>query len=277
MSLLPELPEVETIKNTLAPKIRGKEFVEVQVKLPKVIASPSPETFCQELKRKTVTELGRRGKYLLIFLTSNLTLILHLRLSGRLTYTPSPFPPARHTHVIFTFHDGAQLHFNDLRQFGQLSLVPTLELAQFPPLAKLGPEPLSPSFNAEAFADLISQRKGQLKPLLIDQTFLAGIGNIYADEILFHTGLSPRRSAATLTPSEVARLYQSICTVLEAGISSRGTSVRDYVDGEGKRGDYQNKLCVYAREKMPCFSCGNPIERQRLGGRSTYFCPTCQK
>ncbi len=274
---MPELPEVETIKRTLETKIPGLSFTGVEIFLPKIIKNPAPQEFSARLPGKEIKKLERKGKYLLIRLSENLVLIIHLRMTGRLVYSLPDTPVAPHTHVIFHLNNGCQLRYGDLRQFGQISLVPASDLASFPGLSSLGPDPFDPHFTREFFKRELKKRRTMLKPLLLDQSFVSGLGNIYADEVLYRARLHPRRQSHTLTPREASCLYRAIREVLQEAIANRGTSIRDYVDGNGNEGNYQNLLKVHDREGEPCLKCGRPIVRARLGGRGTYLCPHCQK
>lgn len=274
---MPELPEVETIKRTLESKIAGLSFTGAEVFLPKIVRSPGYLELTSLLPGKKIKKLSRRGKYLIFHLTENFALVFHLRMSGSLVYAAPEELFAPHTHIVFRLDNGHQLRYADLRQFGQISLVAENELAGLPGLKGLGPDPFDPHFTRELFKKSLRQHRGMLKPLLLDQSFVAGLGNIYADEVLFRAGIHPRRQSHTLTPREASRLFHVIREVLEEAIENRGTSIRDYVDGEGKEGNYQNLLKVHQREGKPCPKCGKPIARVRLGGRSTFFCPRCQK
>ncbi len=185
--------------------------------------------------------------------------------------------PSRYTHVIFHLNNDHQLRFADVRQFGRLWLVPTDSLGSLAGLKNLGVEPLGELFTREFLKKELRRRHAKIKPLLLDQTFIAGLGNIYTDEVLHRARINPERLATTLTPREIARLYHSIRDVLSEGIENRGTTVRDFADGDGRPGGYQEMLRVYSREGEPCPQCGKTIVRKKVGGRSSYFCPSCQK
>lgn len=274
---MPELPEVETVRRTLEERIVGLTITGVVLILPKVIKSPSPGEFSERVAGRKIKKLGRRGKYLLIHLDHNLTLVIHLRMTGRLVYSESLTPPAKYTHAIFRLNNGFSLFFDDMRQFGRLALVDTGRLDEWPGLRILGVEPLSDSFTREYLKKELKRRHKKIKSLLLDQTFIAGLGNIYADEALHRARINPEKSAANLTPRQVARLYLAIREVLEEGIANRGTSFRDYVDGMGQPGSNQEALKVYGREGKPCLNCGTPVCRIKVSGRSSYYCPRCQK
>lgn len=273
---MPELPEVETVKRTLQEKIVGKVVKGARVFLPKMIKHPPAEEFPGAITGREILGLDRRGKYLLVRLTGQFVMVVHLRMTGRLTYTAPDVPLAKHTHVIFELDDGHELRFQDQRQFGTIYLMPEKELNRISGLRQLGPEPLAVEFTAGQLGDMLAGRKRKVKEVLLDQTFLAGIGNIYADEILFVAGIHPERPADQLLEQEVQRLYEAIRSVLQEGINHRGTTVRDYVDGSGQQGDYQHRLRVYSRKGEPCPRCGQPVIRIKVGGRSSYLCRCCQ-
>jgi len=272
---MPELPEVETIVGDLKNRLVGRVIQSVAVVLPKVVASPAPEEFARLLAHREIEDLRRRGKYILMDLSGDLTLVLHLRMTGQLVYSAAPEPFPRHTHLVFYLDRGA-LRFTDLRQFGRARLVPRRELDQVPGLRDLGAEPLGPEFNAEIFFRRLQNSRRMIKPLLLDQAFLAGLGNIYTDEALHRAGIHPERPAAALDAREAGALYRAIREVLTEGIDFRGTSVQHYLDGDGRPGRFQDILRVYRRQGSPCPVCGTAIERIRCGGRGTYYCPVCQ-
>lgn len=274
---MPELPEVETVRKSLESRISGLTITEVELLMPKIIKAPSPQSFIEGVTGKKIKKLGRRGKYLLIHLSEKMTLVIHLRMTGRLVFCPPETPPEKHTHAIFRLSDGNLLHFTDTRQFGRLALSETDRLDSFPGLKDLGAEPLSEKFTRDYLKKELKRRRTKIKTLLLDQTFIAGLGNIYADEALHRARINPEKIAANLTARETANLYQAIREVLEEGIANRGTTFRDYVDGLGQTGTNQNTLRVYDREGKPCLLCRQPVARIRLGGRSSYYCPRCQK
>lgn len=275
--MMPELPEVETVRRTLQPKLAGLTFTAVQILMPKVIKTPDPDKFREIILDKKITKINRRGKYLLIVLSEKYTLLVHLRMTGRLTCSEKDAPVAKHTHVIFTLSNGLQLRFCDTRQFGRLWLVPSASLEDLAGFKDLGVEPLDEQFTRDFFKKELRRRHGRIKPLLLDQTFIAGLGNIYTDEALHRAKIHPERLSTTLTPREIAHLYRAVREVLREGIENRGTTVRDFIDGNGRAGSYQEMLRVYRREGEPCSHCKRPISRKKVGGRSSYYCPHCQK
>jgi len=274
---MPELPEVETIKRTLQPRLAGRKFADIQILLPKIIRTPDPEEFIKKLIDKRIVKVSRRGKYLLINIDNGFNLVVHLRMTGRLIYCRPDEPISRHTHLIFSLDDGCQLRFADMRQFGRIWLLPTTSLANLAGYKNLGVEPTDEIFTKDFLRKELKRRHARIKPLLLDQTFIAGLGNIYTDEVLHRAKINPERLAITLTPRETTRLYHAIQEVIQEGIDNRGTTVRDFIDGDGRAGRYQELLQVYNREGKPCYHCGQSIVRKKICGRSTYYCPNCQK
>ncbi len=271
---MPELPEVETVARGLRKPLVGRTIVGVTVHWPRTIAFPEMAEFIPRLVGRQVVSIGRRGKYVVVGLDRSY-LLIHLKMSGRLQVVPASEPPDKHVHTLFDLDDGHQLRFRDVRKFGRIHLVD--DPAQV--TAELGPEPLADDFTLDGFRHLLARRSARLKPLLLNQQFLAGLGNIYADEVLFAARLHPLRKADSLTVDEQARLYAAIRTVLRQAIGDRGTTLDDrgYTDAEGRAGAYQEQIAVYGRSGEPCTLCRTPIERIILGGRSTHFCPHCQE
>lgn len=264
---MPELPEVETIVVTLRPSLVGRAIVGVQLRWPR--HTPNPEMVRDHLPGRRITDVGRRGKYVVVRLhPDDLALLIHLGMSGRLLMSRVGEEVEQHTHTILTLDDGSQLHFSDTRKFGRLILVADPATT----LGKLGPEPLSSHFSPEWLAQRLERRRRVIKSLLLDQSFLAGLGNIYADESLHRAGVDPRRRADTLSLQEASALHDAIREVLTEAIAHQGTSL-DWVYPNGRM---QVRLRVYGRGGQPCPTCGTPIERVLLGQRSTHFCPSCQ-
>lgn len=270
---MPELPEVETVARGLAPLI-GRTFTGVTVAWPRTIAYPQVGEFKENIAGRRVESVGRRGKYVVIGLDQG-CLLIHLKMSGRLRIAPASVPPGKHAHTLFDLDNDRQLRFYDTRKFGRVYLVDDPEQVT----ARLGPEPLSDEFTLARFRQRLARRSGRLKSLLMNQQFLAGVGNIYADEALFAARLHPLRKADSLSPAEQARLYEAIRSILSRAIASRGTTLDDggYRDATGQAGAYQDQIAVYGRKGSPCPMCQTPIERMRIGGRSSHFCPQCQE
>lgn len=270
---MPELPEVETIARGLRASLSGRTITGVTVRWEPTIGCPSVEQFREQISGLRVQSIGRRGKYLVLELDRGY-LLIHLKMSGRLYVVPSSRPLEKHEHTTFDLDDGRQLRFRDVRKFGRVYLVDRPERVT----ADLGPEPLAEDLTLEAFRRRLAARSGRLKSLLLNQAFLAGLGNIYADEALFRAGLHPLRTVPSLTADEEASLYEAIRSVLRQAIADHGTTLGDggYVDVRGEAGDYQERIAVYGRTGESCLRCQTPIERLVIGGRSSHFCPTCQ-
>lgn len=273
---MPELPEVETVRRTLEEQAAGKEIIGIEIFMAKIIKMPSIEEFRRQIIDKTIIKVDRRGKYLLVRLSGDMTLVVHLRMTGQLIYCPQEQEIIKHTHIIFNLNNAYHLRYIDQRQFGTLNLAANQEVANLSGIRTLGPEPLEGEFSKEYLDNYLTNKKTKIKALLLDQTFVAGLGNIYADEALFTAGIHPERLAGTLNSSEKSRLYMAIKEVLAEGIKYRGTTLKDYVDAEGKRGGFQNRLKSYGREGKPCVVCGNNIIKKKVGGRSSSYCPNCQ-
>jgi len=273
---MPELPEVENIKLTLAKNILGQKIRDANIFWSPAVISIPGEDFISLLKDKTVENLSRRGKYLLIHMENNLTLSVHFRMTGRLIYYKEKTLADKHTHVVFYMEQG-ELHYSDIRKFGRIKLVPTRDIYNEQFLAKLGPEPLDDSFDLNTLGQRLANRKGNIKAALLDQTLVAGLGNIYTDEALFKAGILPQRNIDSLKLSEIILLYDSIREVLTKGIEAGGTSFKDYRDADGNKGSFQESLMVYGRAGQTCKNCGQKLLKEKIAGRTTVFCPNCQK
>ena len=278
---MPELPEVETIRRDLQGEVVGRKIKAVEVRNGRTVRRhPSAKHFRARLEGATVTSVGRAGKYLLMGLDSGETLVAHLGMSGQLLRARSAKEPkVPHTHVTITFTQGGQLRFVDPRTFGELFVsAPDEEGRALPELAKLGFDPLDDVMSWERFWAMLAARHTGLKALLTDQEFVAGIGNIYADEILFAAGLRYDRTSDSLSSQEVRRLYRSMVETLAEAVKHRGSSLADeqYRDLFGEVGDYQGQHQVYDREGQPCRRCRATVVRVKSGGRSTYLCDHCQ-
>lgn len=269
---MPELPEVETIKKDLQPRLTGRTIVGLTVGWKGCVDRPSVEEFSRLILGKRIEDVGRRGKFLVLTLSGGRMLLVHLRMTGRLLLVDSTVPWQPHTHLSFRLDNGEELRFVIVRKFGRLYLVDDPQEV----LGDLGPEPLEENFEVEDFCALFDGRRGMIKPLLLNQRFIAGLGNIYVDEALFKAGLHPQRTADTLTTGELCRLYDAIRDVLRQGIEDKGTSRSDYVRPDGSEGTHQQRLSVSGRDDEPCPCCGATIERLVVAGRGTYVCPRCQ-
>lgn len=273
---MPELPEVETVRRTLHKLIIGKTIADVTIHLPRIIQHEDIAIFREHLLGTTITDVQRRGKFLKI-VCGPWTLVSHLRMEGKYRVVNQEEPLEKHTHVIFHFTDGTELRYRDVRQFGTMHLFPTGEEEKQLPLRKLGPEPLSRAFTLDWFQATLPKKKTKIKPLLLNQEYLVGLGNIYVDEALFTAQIHPERNADTLTEVELVQLYNSIKSTLANAVEAGGSSVRSYLNGEGEMGMFQLQIQVYGRKQEPCPRCGNPIERIIVGGRGTHFCRECQR
>lgn len=269
---MPELPEVETVVRALRAPLVGRTFTEGAKSLwPRQVIIPPVEELSVRLVGQTITAVNRRGKYILIELNKGDTLIVHLKMTGHLSVVPSDTPLHKHDRATFPLDNGT-LRFRDMRKFGRIYLVADAQTV----VGKLGPEPLTAEFTPQILAERLLGRKRPLKPLLLDQTTLAGLGNIYVDEALFHANLHPKRLAHTLQNNEIMALHMAIQHVLQLGINREGASISNYVKPDGTKGNMQDEVKVFRRTGQPCYTCATTIERIKLGGRSTHFCPNCQ-
>ncbi|MDH7499570.1 MAG: bifunctional DNA-formamidopyrimidine glycosylase/DNA-(apurinic or apyrimidinic site) lyase [candidate division NC10 bacterium] len=272
---MPELPEVEAIRLALNPLIAGKEICKVTLSPGRVMGKVDGGKIRKSLLGRKIVACLRRGKYL-ILQGGDFSLLLHFGMSGGLTLFPQPSPPGKHTHLVMGFSDRSQLHYTDPRTFGRVRVYGRLSLAKIPELARLGADPWEEEVSPSYLEQALCRRKAPIKVVLMDQSLIAGIGNIYASEILFHAQIDPLRPACRLRWEEVKGLHRAIQEVLQAAILKRGTSIISFRDAEGRRGGYQKLLQVYGREGEPCPRCRTAIVNRRLAGRSTYFCPHCQ-
>lgn len=279
---MPELPEVETIKRQLFGKIVGKKIKSVEVLTPRLIKAPLGN-FKKAVLDSTIKNVQRRAKLLIIDLSSGYSLLIHLKMTGQLIYQLPRHPELvsgshKHAHIVYTFSDGSKLFHNDLRKFGFVKLLKTEETPRYLEKEKYGPEPLEKKFTVGVFKNLLSTRLRQkIKSALMDQSFVAGIGNLYADEICFYAKVAPARIISDLKDAEIKKLFQGIKKILLQAIARHGSSVDKYVDAEGKQGEFAPFLKVYGREGEKCSRCGGTIKRIKLGGRGTHFCPKCQR
>jgi formamidopyrimidine-DNA glycosylase len=277
---MPELPEVETVVRGLRAQLAGRRIL--AVRLGKTDFIDDPAALERDLPGARIESVTRYGKFLLLRLTSGNSapggarrhscLVVHLGMTGQLTPRRAEEPVARHTHAFFGLDDGRELRYTDIRRFGRLALVPEAALEEL--LGRLGVDPLEAT--EEDFRQRLAGRRAMIKALLLDQHVLRGIGNIYADEILWRARIHPARHAARLAADQVTLLYRAIRDVLSAAIHLRGSSVSNYLDAAGRPGEYQRRHRVYRREGKPCWRCGERIRRVVVAGRSSYFCPRCQ-
>lgn len=272
---MPELPEVETIVRDLAPFLLNRRIVRVKVWDPLLVRYPGRQDFNRRLTGRIILDWGRRGKYIVGRLSGGLTLLIHLRMTGRLLLNLAP--GEKYQRAALDLDDGARLWYCDLRRFGDMWAYWPEEEEHLGGFNALGPEPLSPVFNSRWLAQRLAGRKAPIKALLLDQSLVAGLGNIYVDEALFLAGIFPGRPGGSLGPRELDALAASVKEVLTRAIEGRGTTFRDYRRGLGTPGEFQHQLQVYGRSGQPCLRCGEMLARMRAGGRTTVYCPRCQQ
>lgn len=273
---MPELPEVETIRRTLTRLVTGKTVSRASVHLPRIIREPADiKAFEARLQGETIRHIGRKGKFLLLHF-DHWVLVSHLRMEGRYSVAPRTDPLEKHTHVVFHFTDGSDLRYRDVRQFGTMQLVREDEVETKTSVGKLGPEPLEAAFTPAWLYEQWTRRKTRLKSILLNQEFIAGLGNIYVDEALFAARLHPERPVSELTKEETIRLHAAIQETIRKAIAAGGATVRSYVNSEGEMGMFQQQLDVYGRAGEPCPSCGDAIARIVVAGRGTHLCQRCQ-
>lgn len=287
---MPELPEVETVRRGLSELVIGKAIASVAHDTPKSFPN-SDSDIRQFLVGATITGIRRRAKVLMIDLSTNYSLVVHLKMTGQLVFVNQDVRfgaghpndslvhalPDASTRVTFEFNDGSRLFFNDQRKFGWVRLIPTAEIPNLSFMQKVGPEPLERNFTPVQFAERFKRRaRTNIKAALLDQSVIAGVGNIYADESLWGAKIHPKRRVETITPTEFKKLYTELRAVMNLSIEKGGSSNRNYVNAEGKRGSYMDFARVFRREGLPCSRCGTTIEKLRVAGRGTHICPYCQ-
>lgn len=273
---MPELPEVETIKRVIEPQIKGLEICGITANRKDVIAYPSAEIFCKSIENQIISTMYRRGKFLTILLESGDKIILHLRMTGCLLVTPPNYLLEKHTHIIFQLSNRNELRFSDTRRFGRFWLIKSSEEDTYSGIQKLGLEPFDDVFNAEYLKRHFVKRRKSIKECLLEQSVIAGIGNIYSDEILFASKICPERSAGSLTDMEWQKLAEIIPKQLSYYIEKNNITAEDYLQSKGK--EYRNTpfLKVYGHDGDSCPNCGNILCRTVIGGRSSVFCSVCQ-
>jgi formamidopyrimidine-DNA glycosylase len=273
---MPEMPEVETLARKLRKIVIGKRISGIALSgLP--LRKPVPGTFTEKLRGRSIRKILRRGKYLVVELEPKLYWLIHLGMSGRLLYHSGSFKRISHSHAVISFSDGTFLEYRDPRRFGLLDVYEVTQPDRIPELRLLGKDPLSRGFGAAWLQPLLRESRQEVKVFLLDQSRIAGLGNIYACEALYLAGIHPERRCFTLTSREVHRLADSTRSILRLAVRNRGTSFSDFIDLEGNPGKNQYYLNVFQKDGEPCRNCGSPIQRIRQGNRSTFFCPECQK
>jgi formamidopyrimidine-DNA glycosylase len=273
---MPELPEVETVRARLEPRLVGRRFERVEIFDSRLTRPDDPAGVAAELEGEQVEALDRRGKYLIVRFESGRVLLIHLRMTGHLLHGNGSAPAEDvHRRAVVRLDDGSDVIYRDVRRFGTWQLVEADELDEY--LAqRLGREPLLRSFTSKRLAETLEGRKAPIKSALLDQRRLAGVGNIYADEALWRAQLHPLRPAGELDAEEIVALHRGIRTALKAGIARQGATLSNYRTPDGSRGRMQEEFKVYGREGEPCDRCGTPIEKIRAAGRGTWYCPSCQ-
>jgi formamidopyrimidine-DNA glycosylase len=273
---MPELPEVETVRRSLIDKIVGQRICSLRVgDFPGVLGDERVEDVLARINGRAVQSIRRRAKYLFIDLDDGTAIVIHLRMTGRLSAVPREEPPLRFEHLAIEFENGLDLRFSDQRKFGRVIHVHGDDLNRLD--QRLGREPLERGFSAAWLEERLRRRLGKIKAVLLDQALIGGLGNIYVDESLFRAGIHPERRANSLTSEEVRRVHRSIRAVLRAAVDGRGTTFSTFEDASGNRGRYGGELRVYGRGgKEACPRCRTPLERTVVGGRGTSFCPRCQ-
>ena len=273
---MPELPEVETIRRQLAPALVGRRLERIEVRDPRWSEPAPPEAVADALNGRRVERLGRRGKYLVVSFEDDVHLVMHLRMTGNLLLVPADAEEPGHLRVVMDLDDGNRLLFVDVRRFGTGDvLLGSDALAEYF-ASRLGVEPLSPDFTAEALRALARGRRQPVKAFLLTQERVAGVGNIYADEALFRARIHPLRPVGTLKRPQVEALRDAVVETLEAGVDAKGASIDDYRHVDGAEGSFQDRFLVHTREGEPCPRCGTTIRKLRAAGRGTYVCPRCQ-
>jgi formamidopyrimidine-DNA glycosylase len=274
---MPELPEVETIRLALEPHVVGRTFERVEISDPRLVRPFEPLAVQAELEGERVAALERRGKYLIVRFESGRALLIHLRMTGSLRHAAhGSLADDPYRRAVVNLDDGADVAYRDVRRFGTWHLLEPDELDDYLG-RRLGGEPLARTFTARRLAERLANRRAPLKAALLDQRTVAGLGNIYVDEALWRAQLHPLREAGSLEADELQRLTKAIRNALRAGLARQGASLRDYSTPDGRRGRAQERFRVYGREGEPCSRCGTPIDKIRVGGRGTWYCPSCQR
>ena len=273
---MPELPEVETVKETLKRLIVGKKIIGVTVNYNNIVEYPNVQLFKKEIINQTINDIKRRGKWLLFDL-DNYYLLSHLRMEGRYFYKNKNDEHLKHEHVIFNFSDETELRYLDSRKFGKMHLIEKKDAYNQKPLNELGLEPWDNNLTISYLKEKYKNKKLPIKTVILDQSIIVGIGNIYADEILFLSNINPLKKASLLNDNELFNIIKYTKEILEKAILNGGTTIRSYESSEGVHGNFQQSLLVHNRENENCPNCKNKIIKIKVGGRGTYYCPNCQK
>ena len=274
---MPELPEVETVKEALNQTVKGQTIKEIELRYEPMVKNMSADEFKEKLINQTIQEVSRRGKYL-VFHFDDYQLLSHLRMEGKYFYVDSDFELNPHVHAIFTLENGKRLLYQDTRKFGTYHLYDkAIDLETTAPFQVLGLEPFATEFTPSYVKEKIQNKKKPIKSLLLDQTVVCGLGNIYVDEVLYRARLHPLTSSSELTDKDIENVVKYTVEVLARAIEVGGTTIRTFSSSHGVSGTFQNELLVHQRKGENCYECHTPIEKIKVGGRGTYFCPTCQK
>lgn len=274
---MPELPEVETVRRTLNRLVKGKTIETVDIKWPNIIKRPGePEEFARMMVGESIQNIERRGKFLLFYL-DHYVMVSHLRMEGKYRVHEANEPYDKHVHVVFTFTDGTELRYHDVRKFGTMHLFRSGEEENELPLSQLGYEPFSEQFTPEYLWERLKKTSRLVKTALLDQKIVVGLGNIYVDEVLFRSGIHPEIKSHQLSFESCKRLHQHIVDTLQEAVDAGGSTIRSYINSQGEIGTFQLQLLVYDRQGEPCQTCGRVIEKTVVGGRGTHFCVSCQK
>lgn len=272
---MPEMPEVETVRRSLLPLVKGKTIKKVTLWYPNIVDTDH-DKFVKELPGKKIVNIDRYAKYLLFRLSDNLTIVSHLRMEGKYHLVNSKLPKSKHDHVELEFTDGSALRYNDVRKFGRMELIITGTERQTTGIGKLGLEPNSSEFTLSYLVNKLHTKKKNIKNALLDQTIVAGLGNIYVDEVLWQSGIHPLSSSSAIPKKQIESLYQNINNEIAQAIALRGTTVHTYLDANGDEGGFQDYLKVYGHSGESCAKCGTTLEKIKVNGRGTTFCPRCQ-
>ena len=272
---MPELPEVETVKETLKRQVLNKKIVDVKIYYPNIIEYPKIDEFKKNIIGQTINDIKRRGKWI-VFWLDEYCLLSHLRMEGKYFIRTNDDPIEKHEHIIIIFDDGTQLRYRDTRKFGRMHLIKKDELYKRKPFNELGLEPWDKELTNEYLKDKYKNKKLPIKTVILDQSIIVGIGNIYADEVLFLSKINPLKKSYLLGDEELSNIINNTKITLEKAIEAGGTTIRSYTSSEGVHGRFQHSLLVHNHEGDKCPVCGNKIIKIRVGGRGTYYCPNCQ-
>ncbi len=273
---MPELPEVQTVKNELKKDLIGKKIVDINIKEEKILKNKTKNQFTKEIKGQTIEDIKTKGKYL-IFVFKNDLLLIHLRMEGKLFFYKNNYKENIHDHIIFYLGDGSYLVYNDVRKFGTFDYIKKEELKEYPKIKKLGYEPLTKDFSTQNIFEKIHKKNKSIKEVLLDQTNISGLGNIYVDEVLFASKINPLTKANKLNLKDVEKIKNNSEKILKKAIKLKGTTIRSFKSSKTTKGSYQDHLKAYAQKDNDCPRCKTKIKKIKVGGRGTYYCPTCQK